>query len=135
MHFSVLDTSLHCVSLTGLTKQACEGESFSVSCYGDGEIMVIDNASYGISRSQTECGITDADELCSAPQAKLLVDSRCSGKKSCEFQLLHRKIPNLDCGKNPHNLLKVSYRCVSSEYVGSVLCHGLGEISVFVYRS
>ncbi|ELU06395.1 hypothetical protein CAPTEDRAFT_198380 [Capitella teleta] len=75
--------------------------------------MVISDAMYGISRSTTECGATEKDVECSAKRAKFLVDSRCSGKASCEFQLLHHKIPQLNCPINDHNRMRVTYECIN----------------------
>ena len=95
-------------------REFCLTESFQAGC-GANEVIMIDKALFG-RMSLGRCVTRDYGTLgCSADVHKQ-VDSKCSGRRKCEFSvsdaLLVRTEP---CPKDFSSYLEAEYRCIPGE--------------------
>ncbi len=113
-----------------MQQEVCTGKTFTASCRTN-EVLVVNWALYG-RMEICQCVDSDLGYLGCQADALHLVDTWCSGRKSCDKIIPNEELDAINnCLKELRTYMKVEYECVRGRY--NILLPELRQLTAKCY--
>ena len=129
---SFLTTNHTFTKIADETVILCQEEYFRPKCARN-QLLYIEQAQYGRMRL-SRCVNKDFGYVGCSRNVLPMVESQCSGRRSCSLKVLDETFPVDPCHIDLRSYLEIRYRCIDGKYGGCTLLpsRGRGKVRVTV---